>query len=176
MTQPNNHLDSVLRDSLVFELRIGDAHQTFEESVADFPDEAINQRPPNVGYTFWQLVEHVRFCQADMLDYLRNPGYTEVAFPDNYWPDREEMASPQRWLDTIDAYRRDLDTVEAYVRDGGLDLATAAPYAWEPAHTPLRTVMVMADHASYHGGEIGILRQVLGLWSSEPTKPPTSFR
>lgn len=158
--------DRALRDELVFQLRVGDAHQTFDAAVADFPDEAINLRPPNVPYTFWQLLDHVRFCQADMLDYLRNPAYRAVIFPDDYWPPASEVASRQRWDDTLAAYRTDLDEVEAFVRDAGTDLFLAAPQAWEPTHTPLRTVLVMADHAAYHGGEIGILRQVLGLWGT----------
>jgi hypothetical protein len=158
--------DRALRDELVFHLRFGDAHQTFEAAVADFPDEAINLRPPSVSYTFWHLLEHVRFCQADMLDYLRNPGYRAVVFPDDYWPPPSELASRQRWDDTLASYRSDVDEVEAFVRDAGTDLFLAAPHAWEPTHTPLRTVMVMTDHAAYHGGEIGILRQVLGLWDA----------
>jgi DinB superfamily len=159
--------DRVVRDALVFNLRVGDAHQTFDDAVADFPSDAINMRPPNLEYTFWQLVEHVRFCQADMLDYLDNGDYEAVTFPDDYWPARSTMASEQRWNDTIDAYRRDLDRVEAFVRDAGLDLFAAAAHVWEPHHTPLHTVLVMADHAAYHGGELGILRQVMGLWAPD---------
>ena len=159
--------DLVVRESLVFTLRFGDAHQTFDDAVADFPMDAINCRPPNVGYTFWHLVEHVRFCQNDMLEYLLGLSYEPVTFPDDYWPPATEQASEQRWADTLSAYRHDLDRVEAFVRDEGLDLYTAAAHVWEAAHTPLRTVLVMADHAAYHGGEIGILRQVMGLWTPD---------
>jgi len=164
---PDVQTDLMLRDELVFHLRVGDAHQTFEAAVADFPDEAINVRAPHVSYTFWHLLEHVRFCQADMLDYLRNPGYRAVTFPDDYWPPSTEIASRQRWDDTLAAYRTDLGEVETFVRDAGTDLFDAAPHAWQPNHTPLRTVLVMADHAAYHGGEFGILRQVLGLWGTD---------
>jgi hypothetical protein len=165
----DEEITGLLRAELAFHLRIGDAHQTFEASVADLPDEAINLRPPNVPYTFWQLLDHVRFCQSDMLDYLRNPGYRAVVFPDDYWPPASELASRQRWDDTLASYRADVDEVERFVRDAGTDLFLAAPQAWEPTHTPLRTVLVMADHAAYHGGEFGILRQVLGLWGADRT-------
>jgi hypothetical protein len=160
--------DQVVRNALVFNLRVGDAHQRFTDAVADFPTDAINVRPPNVEYTFWHLVEHVRFCQADMLDYLRNGEYEAVTFPDDYWPDRASQASTQRWHDTIAAYCRDLDEVEAFIADADLDIYAAAPHAWEPHHSPVHTLLVMADHAAYHGGEIGILRQVMGLWA--PTR------
>ena len=155
------------RDELTFQLRHGDAHQTFLEAVADFPLDAINRRAPNVDYTFWHLVEHVRFCQFDMLDYLRNPTYEAAVFPDGYWPDPRRMASEQQWLDSVAAFTSDVDEVESFVRNADTDLWIAASHAWEPRHTALRTVMVMIDHNAYHGGELGILRQVLGLWSSE---------
>ncbi len=159
--------DQVVRDRLVFNLRVGDAHQTFLDAVADFPAEAINVRPPNVEYTFWHLVEHVRFCQADMLDYIVNGDYEAVTFPDDYWPTRSAQASEQQWHDTIEAYRTDLDRVEATVADADRDIYTAAAHAWEPQHSPLHTLLVMADHAAYHGGELGILRQVMGLWAPQ---------
>ena len=79
----------------------------------------------------------------------------------------DATASEQQWHDTVASYRHDLDRVETFVRDTGLDLYTAASHVWEAAHTPLRTVLVMADHAAYHGGELGILRQVMGLWTPD---------
>lgn len=160
-------VNGTARDELVFQLRRGDAHQSFLETVADFPLDAINVRPANTPYTFWHLVEHVRFCQIDMLDYLCDPGYRAAVFPDDYWPAPEAMASEQQWLDSVEAFRADLDGVEAFVRDESIDLWTAAAHAWEPGHHPLRTVMVMIDHNAYHGGEMGILRQVMGLWAPE---------
>ncbi len=155
------------REELVFQLRAGDAHLSFLDVVADFPIEAINVRPPHVGYSFWHLVEHVRYCQYDMLDYLRNPEYRAGGFPDDYWPGSTVEASEQQWIDSVESFRSDLDAVESFVLDEDRDLWVAAPQAWEPAHTPLRTVMVMIDHNAYHGGEIGVLRQVLGLWSDQ---------
>jgi DinB superfamily len=142
---------------------------TFLEAINDFPSDAINVRAPNVDYSFWHLLEHVRFCQIDMLDYLRDPGYQEVVFPDDYWPDFASTASTQQWVDSVAAFTSDLDAVETFLRDAGTDLWKAAPHAWEPAHTPLRTAMVMVDHNAYHGGELAILRQVLGLWAPERT-------
>jgi DinB superfamily len=155
------------RDELVFQLLVGDAHQTFLDAVADFPLDAVNVRPPHVEYTFWHLVEHVRFCQIDMLDYLCKPDYRPVVFPDDYWPESTVTASEQQWLDSVEAFRADLHAVEVFVRNEDVDLWTPAPQAWEPTHTPLRTVMVMIDHNAYHGGEMGILRQVMGLWPGD---------
>jgi hypothetical protein len=163
--RPADARTDATRDELIFQLRHGDAHQTFIEAVADFPVDAINVRPPNTGYTFWQLVEHVRFCQIDMLDYLRDRSYKAPKFPDEYWPDPSTLASEQQWIDSVASFTADLDAVEAFVCDANTDLWTPSPHAWEDTHTPLRTVLVMIDHNAYHGGELGILRQVLGLWT-----------
>jgi hypothetical protein len=160
---------SLTRDEMVFQLRVGDAHMTFLDSVDAFPLDSINVAPPNVPYTFWHLVEHVRLCQIDMLDYLVNARYEAPRFPDEVWPAPSATASEQQWHDSLASYVADLDRVEDFVRDEGTELWTAAPHAWEQAHTPLRTVMVMVDHAAYHGGEIAILRQVLGLWPPDRT-------
>ena len=108
-------------------------------------------------------------CQIDLLDYLRKPSYRAGVFPDDYWPGTSITASEQQWTDSIRAFTADLDAVEAFLRVDGLDLWTAADHAWEPAHTALRTVMVMIDHNAYHGGELAILRQVMGLWPSDRT-------
>jgi hypothetical protein len=166
MTAPRADVEAT-RDELVFQLRQGDAHQSFLDAVVDFPVDAINVRPPNTPYTFWHLVEHVRYCQRDMLDYLRLADYRAGVFPDDYWPSPDVVASEQQWVDSVAAFTTDLDEVEGFVRDAGTDLWRAAPQAWEPAHTPLRTVMVMIDHNAYHGGEVGILRQVMGLWNTD---------
>jgi hypothetical protein len=155
------------RAELVFQLRQGDAHLSLLDVVDNFPLDAINVRPAHIDYSFWHLLEHVRYCQFDMLDYLRNPTYRAGVFPDDYWPSRQLDASSQQWLDTVEAIRSDLDAVESFVMDTDRDLWVAAPQAWEPTHTPLRTVMVMIDHNAYHGGEFGVLRQVMGLWSPQ---------
>jgi DinB superfamily len=157
--------DNETRAELVFQLRSGDAHLSFLDVVDDFPLEAINVKPPNVAYSFWHLLEHVRYCQFDMLDYLRNPQYRAGVFPDDYWPSRTEDASEQQWLDTVEAFRSDLDAIESFILDTDRNLWVAAPHAWEPKHTPFRTLTVMIDHNAYHGGEIGVLRQTMGLWS-----------
>ncbi len=162
MTPKPPDTPAATRDELVFQLRHGDAHQSFLDAVADFPHDAINVRPPNVEYTFWHLVEHVRYCQRDMLDYLADAGYRAGAFPDDYWPDPARTASPQQWDDSVASFAADLDAVERFVCEA--DQWQPAACAWESDHTPLRTVMVMVDHNAYHGGELGILRQVMGLW------------
>jgi hypothetical protein len=139
-----------------------DAHMTFEDAVADFPDEAMNERPPNVDYTPWHLVEHIRLTQRDIVEYVTSPDYVEGEWPRDYWPDPAAMATRADWEATIRGFREDLATLRELVEDDDRDLNAVLPGT--PGHTLLREVRIVADHNAYHVGEFAILRQVMGTW------------
>lgn len=138
------------------------AHMPFDAAVADFPAEAINRVIPNGVYTPWHLLEHIRFAQADILDYIRNPSYLEPTWPDNYWPARDATATPAEFAQTIDDFRRDQAALRALVTDPATDLTATIPGT--PGHTILREVRVVGAHNAYHLGEFAILRQTMGTW------------
>jgi hypothetical protein len=138
------------------------AHMPFEEAVADFPESAINLRPPNVDYTPWHLIEHLRLTQEDILDYCVNPEYVERHWPAEYWPDREAIATASAFDETVRRFLADKDALRALVLDPANDLFAVIPGT--PGHTLLREVRVDADHNAYHIGEFAILRQVMGTW------------
>jgi hypothetical protein len=161
--------EAVAREQLIFTLRKGEAHMTLDEAIADFPPGHINTRVPNAPYTFWHILEHVRICQWDILDYVRNSRYVAPKFPDDYWPTPDAVATPDQWRETTGQFYADLDAVEGLIRDASYDLFTAPTHAWEPHHTPYRTFLVLADHNAYHTGEIAVLRQVMGLWPAGRT-------
>ena len=139
-----------------------DARMTFADAVADFPDDAMNRRAPNVAYTPWHLLEHVRLTQWDILDYVTNPDYAEPHWPHDYWPDRDATATRAEWDATIAAFEADLAALRELVADEDRDLFAVIPGS--PGHTLLREVRVVADHNSYHVGEFAVLRQVMGTW------------
>jgi len=139
-----------------------DAHMPFEEAVADFPDQAMNERPPNVGYTLWHLVEHLRLTQWDILDYVTNPAYVEREWPREYWPDPSATATRADWDASVAGFLADRAALRSLVLDEGRDLV--AVIAGTPGHTLLREVRIVADHNAYHVGELAILRQVMGSW------------
>ena len=159
--------DRRLRDQLVLLLRGGSAHMGFAAAVADFPEALINARPPNVGYTFWHLLEHLRLTQADILEYVTSPEYRERAWPEAYWPAKDARATMREWLESVAAFRRDLEALVAVVSDVGTDLFGAVPSSGE--HTVLREALLVADHNAYHVGELGILRQVAAAWGRRRT-------
>src|SRR4051812_5167054 len=140
-----------LRDQVVELLRGGHAHMPFTEAVADFPELHINTRPPNVDYTFWHLLEHLRLTQADILNYLTNPDYLELEWPLEYWPAKDALADKRGWDDSVAGFQRDLEAIVAIVADDATDLFATVPSHDE--HTVLREVLVVADHNAYHIGE-----------------------
>lgn len=154
--------DQVLREQLIQLLRSRNAHMSLENAVADFPMEAINQRPPNVPYTPWHLLEHIRITQWDILEFIRNPKHISPAWPKGYWPEQDTEADPSDWDKTLRSYRADLDALEEMVRDPKTDLFTPIPHG--DGQNILREILTVADHSAYHTGEFGILRQVMETW------------
>lgn len=154
--------DRILREQLLAVLDGVGAHMPFDEAVADFPDDAINRRPPNVSYTPWHLLEHIRITQADILDYVRNPDYVEIEWPADYWPASDATATPAAFAQTIEGFRADLAALRELAADPATDLFATIPNT--PGHTILRELRVVADHNAYHVGEFAILRQVMGTW------------
>jgi hypothetical protein len=142
-----------------------DAHMTFDDAVADFPASAMNVRPPNVGYTPWQLLEHLRITQWDILEYIRTPSHTSPDWPVGYWPTLESVATRDRFDATVAAFRADQAALRALVADPWTDLLAVLPNT--PGHTILREIRVVADHNAYHIGEFAILRQVMGTWPAD---------
>jgi hypothetical protein len=155
--------DRELRKQLRNLLIARQAHLTFEDAVADFPLAHVNSRPPNVPYTFWHLVEHLRLAQWDILDYIRNPNYTAPDWPADYWPARDATADPVAWQASIDAFLADRQTLADLVADPATDLYAQIPHG-APGHNILREILIVADHNAYHVGELAIQRQNMNLW------------
>jgi hypothetical protein len=151
-----------LRKQLVDLLNGGNAHMGFEETVADFPVAEINTFPPNVPYTFWHLLEHIRIAQTDILEFVRQPGHVSPEWPKGYWPDREEQTDADGWQRTIKGIQADLEAVKQIVLDPQTDLTAELAHA--PGYTVLRETLLVADHNVHHLGEFAILRQVMGTW------------
>lgn len=155
--------DEEIRAQLISTLESGHNHMSLAEATRAFPAAAINARLPRVPYTFWHLVEHIRLTQKDMLDYMTSPAYEEPPFPEGYWPKQSERATPAGWRRSLARFHEDLTTIIELVRDPARDLFAAVPNS-AGQHTVFRCCLVVADHNSYHIGELGIGRQVAGLW------------
>jgi hypothetical protein len=160
----NTKDDKELRNQLVRMLTVRQAHMDFEDAVADFPEAYINARPPNCSYTFWHLLEHMRFCQRDIVDYILAEDYEWPDFPDDLWPDVEAETDLAGWQQTIESFYADRQSLVDIINDPAVDLFAPLPNSGEHEHSIVREINVIASHNAYHTGELGILRQVMGLW------------
>jgi alkylation response protein AidB-like acyl-CoA dehydrogenase len=154
--------EGILREQLLALIDGHGAHMPLDAAVADFPDDAINRFPPNVPYTPWHLLEHVRIAQRDILDYIRDRAYLAPSWPEEYWPAPDATATPEQFALTVEGFRSDGAALHALVADPATDLLATIPNT--PGHTILREVRILADHNAYHVGEFAILRQVMGTW------------
>ncbi len=157
----SNHL---LRTQLAELLEHSQAHMSFEEAVAEYPMEHINTLFPHGSYSAWHLLEHLRLSQWDILDFIRDPHYQERVWPRDYWPPRDQQATPDDWQRTIHAFLEDQQALQAITMDPHIDLW--APIPQGTGQTIAREIMVVADHNAYHIGEFAIMRQVMGTWGS----------
>ena len=140
------------------------AHMNFNEAVEKFPIEMINSKAPNVDYTFWHLIEHIRITQWDILDFCINPNYKYMNWPEDYWPAKDKKATQKEWNTTIKKFDHDLEDILKLVKNTKIDLFSKIP--WGEGQTILREVLLVADHNAYHIGELGILRQIMKTWPS----------
>lgn len=153
--------DEPLREHLLALLQ-GNAGRRFEAAMKDFPEEFMNVNPPNVEYTAWGLLEHLRFSLWDVIGYIRNSNYVNPSHPVDYWPQPGEKADQPMWNQSLDQYREGIRILEQMIADPNVDLF--APLSHTPGHTVFREVGLVVGHSSYHIGEFGILRQVMQTW------------
>lgn len=140
----------------------GPSYMTFDDVVAGFPMAQINTKPPNVSYTPWHLLEHMRLAQRDILEYIEDRHYRLPRWPEDYWPDRDARADARAWRKTVTAFRRDRAALEKIA--GNARIALGAPLPYAPRHTYIRELLIVSEHNTYHIGELAILRQVMGAW------------
>ena len=162
--------DNELRKQLVNSLVVRQAHMDFEDAVADFPVEHINTRPANCSYTFWHLLEHIRICQKDILEYIGSTDYAWPNFPDDLWPDVSAETDAAGWQSTINQFLGERQSLVDIINDANNDLFAPLKNSGEHEHNILREINIIACHNAYHTGEIGMLRETMGLWGARSGK------
>lgn len=148
-----------LRSHLANLMRMKGAHLTFQEAVQKFPVDRRGVKPPGAAHTAWQLLEHMRIAQQDILDFSRNPAYREKKFPDDYWPAAEAPPSEEAWNASVEQFQNDLNEMQTLVADTKHDLLAPIPHG--TGQTLLREALLVADHNSYHLGQLMFLRKML---------------
>jgi len=155
--------DRTLRQRIVVMLQGGRAHLTYDKAVARLPEPLRGRRPRGLPYSPWQQIEHLRIAQADILDYTRNPNHPSREWPDDYWP--KDPAPPARaaWDRSVKAYRADRQAFCDLVMDPATDILAPIPH--DPEINVVHMALLAAQHASYHLGQLVVLRRLLGAWS-----------
>ena len=148
--------DKALRDHLLELLEGKSAHIDIESALKDFPLERINDKPAASPHSAWQLLEHIRIAQWDILDFSRNPEYKEMKWPDDYWPMKDGTA--ESWKASVKQVLDDLQAMRDLVADEKTDLY--AKIAWGDGQTVLREALLIVDHNAYHLGQIVLLRRI----------------
>jgi uncharacterized damage-inducible protein DinB len=157
--------EKALREHLVKLLKGGDAHADFERTIADFPAELRGKTPKGAEHSPWQLLEHLRLAQEDILDFSTNASYKAKEWPKDYWPEKPAPPDPKAWDRSIHLFCEDLKAMCALVEDEKTDLYGKIPHG--EGQTVLREALVVADHNAYHLGQIVLLRRLLGAWHEE---------
>jgi hypothetical protein len=162
-------MDHALREQIARCLGWEEAHASFDSAVANLPADARGRAPAGLPYSPWQLLEHLRIAQHDILDFCRNPDYRELSWPDDYWPAAAAPPSAAAWDESIRQFREDRAALQALARDSAVDLGARIPHG--TGQTYLRELLLAADHAAYHVGELIVVRRLLGAWPSGGGKP-----
>lgn len=153
--------DAQIREQLVRLLSWKEAHVGFDGAVADIPPD-FHGRQPSGLHSPWQLLEHLRITQHDILDFCLNPKYEEIHWPDAYWPPSAAPPSSEAWDESVAQFRRDREALQQLAADPTIDLAAKIPHG--SGQTYLREVVLVADHSSYHVGQLVFVRKALGIW------------
>jgi uncharacterized damage-inducible protein DinB len=141
------------------------AHCTFEEAVAEMPPDRVGERPEALPHSVWELVDHVRRAQYDILAYCEDPDYQAPEWPDAYWPNGPAPPSTEIWEQTCEQVVEDREALCESLRDDVQDLYDTVPS--HDDHTILRELLLVADHNAYHIGQIVTTRRLLGCWPPE---------
>ena len=152
-----------MREQLAKALDWGEAHADFDKAIDGLAPELRGRRVKGLPHSAWEILEHLRITQHDILDFSRNPNYTEIAWPDEYWPATPAPPTAGAWDESIAAFRRDREALKRLTTDASIDLSDRIPHG--SGQTYLREVLLVLDHNAYHVAELVVLRRLLGAWT-----------
>jgi hypothetical protein len=158
--RPSDRRDKFLRDHLLYLLKGGGAHFSFDDAMGHWTFELAGVKVANFPHTAWMLVEHMRLAQWDILDFSRDSKHVSPPWPEGYWLASATPPDERAWTASMSAFKKDLRTMERLVSDRRVDLY--APIPWGDGETILREALLLADHNAYHLGQLVMLRKSIG--------------
>jgi hypothetical protein len=154
-----------LREHLIYLLKGGGAHLTFEKAISGLPAKLRGKRPRGAPHSPWEIVAHLRIAQWDILEFSTNPAHVSPSWPAGYWPASPVPASGRTWQTAVRDFSRDLEAMQKLVADPTTDLFAPIPHG--SGQTTLREALLVADHNAYHLGKLVLVRRLLGAWQQD---------
>lgn len=154
--------DSALRKQLLELLDSGNAHAKFEQAVEGFPLKRVGVRPEGSPHSAWELLEHLRIAQHDILEFSLSADHQSPKWPEGYWPKSPAPEREEQWNESVRSFKADRKAFEALLKDDARDLNR--PFPWGEGQTLLREALLVADHNAYHLGQLVLVRRLVGAW------------
>ena len=155
-------MNDPVREQVISLLRGGNAHVTFEDAIKNLPPKLRGVKPESAEHTAWELLEHMRIAQWDILEFSRDAKHKSPEWPEGYWPKTSKPASDAAWKKSIAAIKKDRDAMIKLVSNPKTDLHARIPHG--TGQTILREALLVADHNAYHLGQLVLLERLLGAW------------
>jgi hypothetical protein len=154
-----------LRQQLARFIDFGEAHVTCEAALAPLDLSLQGKRAQGLPHSPWELLEHIRITQNDILDFCANPKYEEMNWPEDYWPKVPAPPAADSWKQSVESFRKDRDLLRTLATDSRLDLLAEIPHG--DGQTYFRELILAQDHLSYHTGQLVLVRRALGAWPAK---------
>jgi hypothetical protein len=157
------NIDTTVREHVLNLLRGGGAHIRVKDALRNFPEKLRGKKADGAPHTAWQLLEHMRIAQWDILEFSRNAAHQSPKFPEGYWPASEAPPGDKDWDASVKRFEEDLESMQRLVEDASIDLYVPIPHG--DGQTVLREALLVADHNAYHLGQLVLVRRLLGAWN-----------
>jgi hypothetical protein len=154
---------AALRKQLIENLKGSNAHADFAQGIRDFPAEDRGKRPKGSPHSPWEVLEHMRIAQWDILEFSRSHEHTSPSWPEGYWPSAPEPPDPKAWDRSVNQFCDDMHAMCSVIADESKDLFARIPHG--NGQTLLREALLLIDHNAYHLGQLVLLRRILGAWN-----------
>lgn len=154
-----------LRQQLIRYLGSSEAHASTDAAFAKLAPALRGKRPAGFPHSPWEILEHIRITQHDILDFCRNSSYKELDWPADYWPKSAAPPKADSWDESVKRYHDDVAALRALAEDTAVDLFARIPHG--DGQTYLRELLLVVDHTSYHVGQLILVRRLLGAWPAD---------
>ena len=155
-------MNDPVREQIINLLKGGQAHLTLDDTLKGFPEKLRGVKPPGAPHSAWQLLEHLRIAQLDILEFSRDAKHVSPKWPEGYWPTNDKPPTDAQWKKCVSAIKKDLQAMQRLVEDPRTDLYSKIPHG--TGQNILREALLIADHNAYHLGQLVLVRRLLGAW------------